>query len=44
MENQMFDGGTGAAPVFFDVNADGLMDLVVGNHGIYKGQGNCSIA
>lgn len=37
---EMFDGGTGAAPVFFDVNADGLMDLIVGNHGTYKGQGN----
>lgn len=27
----MLDFGTGARPVFADVNADGLMDLVVGN-------------
>ncbi len=40
LQDQMFDGGTGAAPAFFDVNADGLMDIVVGNYGLSKGQGN----
>jgi hypothetical protein len=29
--NQMIDVGEGAVPVFFDANADGLKDLVIGN-------------
>ena len=31
MVDGMLDFGTGANPVFVDVNADGLMDIVVGN-------------
>lgn len=31
----MIDLGSGAYPVFVDYNADGLMDLVVGNHTYY---------
>ncbi len=33
MVKQMIDIGTGAHPVFTDVNGDGLMDLVVGSFG-----------
>jgi hypothetical protein len=33
MVGQMIDVGTGAHPVFTDVNGDGLMDLVVGSLG-----------
>lgn len=31
----MMDGGTVAHPAIVDVNADGLLDLVVGNYGYY---------
>ena len=31
----MIDVGTAAHPAFADVNADGLIDLVVGNYGFY---------
>jgi Secretion system C-terminal sorting domain/FG-GAP-like repeat len=40
LDERMTDLGTGAYPVFIDVNADGLMDIVAGNFGIYKGAGN----
>jgi hypothetical protein len=33
MVGEMVDVGAGAAPTFFDYNADGLQDLVVGSHG-----------
>ncbi len=33
----MIDLGSGAAPAFFDYNADGLMDFVVGNGDRYTG-------
>jgi hypothetical protein len=33
LQDQMLDLGSGAYPVFFDYNADGLMDLLVGNYG-----------
>lgn len=33
MQDQMLDLGSGAYPVFFDYNGDGLMDLLVGNYG-----------
>ena len=33
--NTMLDFGTGARPAFADVNADGLMDFVVGNTSFY---------
>jgi len=43
-QDKMLDFGSGAVPVFFDYNKDGLMDLVVGNFGYfdsaYYWQGN----
>lgn len=33
LQNQMLDFGAGAAPVFFDYNHDGLLDILVGNFG-----------
>lgn len=33
LQDQMLDLGSGAYPVFFDYNGDGLMDLLVGNYG-----------
>lgn len=35
----MIDLGTGASPAFVDYNADGLLDLVVGNIGAYQPAG-----
>lgn len=32
---EMIDMGTAAHPTFVDVNADGLLDLLVGNYGFY---------
>ena len=32
----MFDMGTGTSPAIFDYNADGLMDLVVGNFSFFE--------
>jgi hypothetical protein len=34
--NNMIDVGSTAAPVFVDFNGDGLLDLVVGNYGIFQ--------
>ncbi|MEN0003777.1 MAG: T9SS type A sorting domain-containing protein [Bacteroidota bacterium] len=34
--DQMLDLGSGARPVFVDYNADGLMDMVIGNEGIFQ--------
>jgi len=43
-DNYLVDGildfGTSAFPTFFDYNADGLMDIVVGNFGYQQGAGN----
>lgn len=33
LQNQMIDFGTGAYPVIFDINSDGLQDIFVGNYG-----------
>jgi len=33
LQDQMLDLGSGAYPVFFDYNGDGLMDILVGNYG-----------
>lgn len=33
LQDQILDLGSGAYPVFFDYNGDGLMDLLVGNYG-----------
>jgi len=35
LQEGMIEVGEGAHPVFFDYNADGLMDIVVGNYGEY---------
>ena len=35
LQHQMLDFGSGAYPVFFDYNSDGLMDVLVGNYGYY---------
>lgn len=33
--DQMIDLGSGGRPAFFDYNADGLIDLLIGNYGYY---------
>jgi len=35
LQDEMLDFGAGAIPVFFDYNADGLTDIVVGNFGYF---------
>lgn len=35
LQNEMIDAGSGACPVFADLNKDGLTDLVIGNYGFY---------
>lgn len=35
LQDRMIDLGSGAYPTFSDVNSDGLLDLVVGNWGVY---------
>ncbi len=35
LQNNMIDLGSGAYPVLFDWNSDGLIDLFVGNYGYY---------
>ncbi len=34
--NEMIDNGTYSSPAFFDYNADGLLDIVVGNLGLFQ--------
>ena len=36
LQTDMIDVGSAAYPVFADYNGDGLMDLFIGNYGIYK--------
>ena len=36
LQSEMIDRGSGAYPVLFDWNGDGLLDLFVGNYGYYK--------
>ncbi|MCB0642564.1 MAG: T9SS type A sorting domain-containing protein, partial [Phaeodactylibacter sp.] len=38
--NEMLDYGTGTNPAFFDYNADGLMDLLIGTDGYFLSGGN----
>jgi len=42
MQGEMIEVGEGAYPVFFDHNADGLLDLVVGNFGYWNNSGTFS--
>ncbi|MFH1321793.1 MAG: FG-GAP-like repeat-containing protein [Bacteroidota bacterium] len=37
LQGGMIEVGSGANPVFFDYNADGLLDIVIGNYGYYNG-------
>ena len=37
LQNEMIDVGSGAAPVFYDWDGDGLADLFIGNYGRYEG-------
>ena len=39
-QDRMLELGLGAIPVAFDENGDGLMDLIVSNHGYYQSGGN----
>lgn len=34
--DRMIDVGSGAAPRFFDADADGLLDIIVGNRGVFQ--------
>lgn len=36
LQDGMIEVGEGAHPVFFDYNADGLLDIVIGSYGLYK--------
>ena len=36
MQDQMIDMGEGSYPVFFDFDADGLLDIVAGNYGYFN--------
>jgi len=40
LQDNMIETGEGAYPVFFDHNADGLMDIVIGNYGYYASTGS----
>lgn len=40
LTDEMIEVGSGAHPVFFDYNSDGLMDLIVANYGYYQEGGN----
>ena len=40
LTDEMIEVGSGAHPVFFDYNSDGLMDLIVANYGYYQDGGN----
>ena len=42
MQGEMIEVGEGAYPVFFDHNADGLLDLVLGNFGYWNNSGTFS--
>ncbi|MGD1846846.1 MAG: T9SS type A sorting domain-containing protein [Salibacteraceae bacterium] len=39
LSNEMIELGTGSNPVFFDENADGKLDLLVGNFGYWQPSG-----
>lgn len=40
LQDQAIEVGEGAIPIFFDHDGDGLMDLLLGNHGYFQEGGN----
>ena len=40
LQEEMIDFGSGAYPVFYDMDNDGLLDLLVGNYGYYDSTTN----
>lgn len=42
LQEEMIDVGEYSFPVFFDENADGLEDIIIGNFGYFIGSGNYS--
>ncbi len=40
LQGEMIDVGAGSRPVFFDANSDGLLDIIIGNHGYFIESGN----
>ncbi|HWY11177.1 MAG TPA: T9SS type A sorting domain-containing protein [Bacteroidia bacterium] len=42
LQDEMIELGEGAYPAIFDVDADGLLDMVIGDHGYYTGTTNKS--
>lgn len=40
LQGEMIDVGEGARPVFFDADADGLLDIVIGNYGYFVESAN----
>ena len=40
LQNQMIDIGEGSYPILFDLNSDGLLDLLISSYGEFIGSGN----
>jgi hypothetical protein len=40
LQSEMIEVGSGANPIFFDANADGLFDILIGNYGYYDKSAN----
>ncbi|MFQ5334942.1 MAG: T9SS type A sorting domain-containing protein [Flavobacteriales bacterium] len=40
LQDEMIELGKGCNPVFFDANADGLLDIIAGNYGYFHISGN----
>lgn len=43
LQQEMIEAGEGAYPVFFDYNADGLKDIIVGNFNYFGQQGKLAL-
>jgi len=43
LQDEMIEVGAGANPVFFDYDADGLLDLIIGNYRYNSGSGSLSL-
>jgi len=44
LQDEMIEVGTGAHPAFVDIDADGLLDLLIGNNGYFNPTGNPAVA